>query len=364
MMGTSMGTLFKYPVVFAISLAVTYALTPLVTRLAAKWGMVDMPDSRKIHAFPTPRSGGIAVFAGVHAACAAIYLLPWPYSSGNLDASWWRAVLFASGALLVVGIVDDVRGLKPWLKLSGQTAAAFIMLDAGWSFQILLGHQLPMWLDMVLTVVWILFFINAFNLIDGLDGLSTGLGIIAALGMAGCLLVRNLPGDALVLVALVGACAAFLRFNFHPASIFLGDTGSMFIGFFLASVALGTGSKGTVLVSVGGPLLAAGVPAFDVMLALWRRSFWNGKGAPANFPGSFLAADMGHLHHRMLTWGIDQRGVAVCLYAINVLLVALGLLSLFYASLAVSIFLVLFVIAGYLLVRQGIPPDRDKDHRK
>lgn len=363
-MVTYMGTLAKYPAVFAISLAVTYVLTPLVTRLATKWGMVDMPDPRKIHASATPRGGGIAVFAGVHAACAAIYLLPWPYSSGNLDASWWHTVLFASGALLVVGIVDDIRGLKPWVKLCGQTVAASIMLKAGWSFQMLLGHQLPMWLDVVLTLVWVLFFINAFNLIDGLDGLSTGLGIIAALGMAGCLLVRNLPGDALVLVALVGACAAFLRFNFHPASVFLGDTGSMFIGFFLASVALGTGSKGTVLVSVGVPLLAAGVPAFDVMLALWRRSFWNGKGVTANFPGSLMSADMDHLHHRMLTWGIDQKGVAVCLYAINVLFVALGLLSLFHASLAVSIFLILFVMAGHQLVRRGILRDRDKDHPK
>jgi UDP-N-acetylmuramyl pentapeptide phosphotransferase/UDP-N-acetylglucosamine-1-phosphate transferase len=269
--------------------------------------------------------------------------------------------LLASGALLVVGVADDGRGLKPWVKLAGQSTAAFIVLGAGWSFQMLLGHELPMWLDVVLTVGWILFFINAFNLIDGLDGLSTGLGIIAAIGMAGALLVRKLPGDALVLAAFVGACAAFLRFNFHPASVFLGDSGSMFIGFFLASVALGTGSKGTVLVSVGGPLLAAGVPVFDVMLTLWRRSLAQGEGILASSHGSFLCADMDHIHHRLLTKGIGQRRVAVCLYAANVLLIAMGLLSLFYATLAVSIFLLAFVAGGYVLVKRGILRDRAKD---
>src|SRR5207244_1880862 len=127
------------------------------------------------------------------------------------------------------------------------------------------------WLDSIFVVIWIIAVINAFNLIDGLDGLASGLAIISAIGLGGVILLQNLPG-LLVVLGLIGACLAFLRYNFHPASIFLGDTGSMFLGFTLGLVSLQTFTKGTFFLSLSIPLLVLGVPIYDALLAIWRRS--------------------------------------------------------------------------------------------
>ena len=134
------------------------------------------------------------------------------------------------------------------------------------------GSNYPGYLNLVVTVAWILILVNAFNLIDGMDGLAVGLAVISSCGIAGSLLFRHLPGDALILIGLIGSCLAFLRYNYYPAKIFLGDSGSMFLGFTLATIALGTASKGTAMATIGIPLLAVGVPIFDTILAIWRRS--------------------------------------------------------------------------------------------
>jgi len=160
--------------------------------------------------------------------------------------------------LLVVGLVDDIRGLSAWKKLAGQVAAALWVPLSGTQFGNFFGYKLPGFLDGVLVVFWIVAVINAYNLIDGLDGLASGLAIISATGLCGILVLNHAPGVILPLLALIGACLAFLRYNFHPASIFLGDTGSMAIGFTLGVVSLQTFTKNTFFLSMAIPLLILG----------------------------------------------------------------------------------------------------------
>jgi UDP-N-acetylmuramyl pentapeptide phosphotransferase/UDP-N-acetylglucosamine-1-phosphate transferase len=271
-----------------------------------------------------------------------------------LTLDWWLKFFPASLFLIIVGVADDRWGMQPRIKLGCQILAAVALYASGVHLGSLFYFPLPWPVDCLLTVLWCVGFMNAFNLIDGLDGLATGLGIIAAAGVAGSMVIRHMPGDTLVLLGLIGACLGFLRYNFNPARVFLGDTGSMFIGFTLAAISLSTGSKGTIVASMAVPLLAAGVPILDTALAIWRRSVrrlrQNMEGN-TNGNGKVFTADKDHLHHRLLRTGKSHKKVAITLYAINGGLVAVGLLSLAFNSHATAIYLVTFVVAAYVIVR-------------
>jgi len=350
----------KYPLILAIGFIATYILVPIVIAIATKIGMVDQPSERRVNTRAIPRGGGVAVFLGFQLACAAVFFLPWQESfASNLTLEWWHAVLAASGVLLLVGLLDDRFQIAWWLKLTGQVVAALIMFQHGASVNLILGFELPPTLNLVITIAWYLAFINSFNLIDGLDGLATGLATIAALGLSGFAFLRNAPGDALVLLGLVGASLAFLRFNFYPARVFLGDSGSMFIGFILAAIALGSGTKAGTLAAIGAPLLAIGVPFFDTVLAIWRRSV---RGVLAHSDpktpqptsvalASIAQPDLDHLHHRMLRSGRTQRAVAMNLYLVNALLVGLAILTRVCSSYALGMFMIAFAIGSYVVVR-------------
>lgn len=343
---------FKYPFLFSVAFLATYFFTPLVRRAALAFHVVDQPTERRVHQRTVPSAGGVAVYLGFHLACAAVYFLPWSSFAGNIDKHWWQNYLFVSSFVLLFGLWDDVFGLKPIAKLVSQIALSLLMFHVGVRVGNVLWLSLPLSLDLALTVLWFVGITNAFNLIDGLDGLAAGLAGIAALGIAASFLLRGLPGDALLLIGFSGACFAFLRYNFYPAQIFLGDTGSQFIGFTLAAIALSTSSKGTMLVSLGVPMLAIGVPIFDTALAVWRRSvrgvYLNGEGQ--NNKG-VLHFDLEHLHHRMLQRSGDQRKVAFALYLANALLVALGLSSILFVSHAHGIFLLAFLVGSYVVFR-------------
>lgn len=346
----------KYAFVFFTGFLVTYLLTPVVRRIAATLGMVDMPVARRIHSVPTPRGGGMAVFFGFHAACAASFLVPWVPFERNLLLSWWLgSFLPASLFVLCFGLVDDLKNLPPRAKLLCQVAAAAIAWAAGIRFSVLLDIALPAYIDWPLTILWFLAFMNAFNLIDGLDGLAAGLATIASLGVAGSLVLRHMPGDVLMLLGLVGACVAFLRYNFHPASIFLGDSGSLFLGFTLAALSLGTGSKGPVLVTIAVPLLAVGIPMFDMFLALWRRSIRAlvGRGGTTadSTAGGIFAADRDHLHHRLVGTGLSHQNVAYYLYVLSGLMIAVALAGMALRSYAMAIYTAAFVAAVYVAVK-------------
>lgn len=344
----------KYVAVFLAAFVVTYLLTPMVRKGAIALGMMDLPDDRRVHKHPTPRSGGLAILAGFHLAYLLAVTCGWSVYTAELNIEWWRWFLAASGLLALVGLLDDCFSIRPLAKLAGQIGAATILFAGGARMGNVAGFDLPLLVDYGLTLFWFLALTNAFNLIDGLDGLATGLALITLIGLAGALLLQRSPGDAMVLLMLAGACAAFLRYNFHPASIFLGDTGSMFLGFSLAAFSLSTSSKGTFLAALGVPILAMGVPIFDTMLAIWRRSmrmFWPRAFSLSHRPGGVMTADAEHLHHRFLRMGLEQHQVAIVLYLINGALVLVGLLSVMFKAQAAAIYIVGFMAWSYLVCR-------------
>ena len=347
------GDLDKYLLVFLTGLVVSYLLTPVVKKLAFQFGVVDLPNARRPHQRPTARGGGVALFIGVQVASLLAVRFLWSDKLvGELDFVWWWHFALSSSVLFVVGIIDDVRGMKPLIKLGGQTLAASIMSLTVTKFGSLLGMNLPAPIDHLLVVIWLVAIINAFNLIDGLDGLASGLAVISAVGLCGILAINHLSGDVLVLLGFIGACLGFLRYNFHPASIFLGDTGSMFIGFTLGVVSLQTVTKNSFLISLTIPMLVLGVPIYDAVLAIWRRTVrkWVADKTSGVKRG-IMQPDLEHLHHRLKFAGLSTGRVAAYLCVLNGGLVLVGLLIALYQQQAAGIFLIALLGGVYLLMR-------------
>jgi UDP-N-acetylmuramyl pentapeptide phosphotransferase/UDP-N-acetylglucosamine-1-phosphate transferase len=344
----------KYVAALLAAFSATYLLTPAVRGLARRVGAVDLPNERRPHQRPTARGGGLAVILGFYAACLLGLGMGGESRAGGFDFHWVTGFFPASLLLLVVGLVDDVRGMRPWKKLAGQIAAASWIAVSGTHFGSFLGYQLPALIDGCLVVIWIVAVINAYNLIDGLDGLASGLAIISATGLCGILVLGHIPGVVFPLVALIGACVAFLRYNFHPATIFLGDTGSMSIGLILGVISLQSFTKNTFFLSMTVPLLILGIPLYDTLLAVWRRSvrslFNNAApGSPAR--RGIMTADVEHLHHRLSKSGLGTRRVALVLFVANAGFVAFGLLMITFRSHATGIFLLALLAFAYVLLR-------------
>jgi len=350
----SFEAILKYPAVFLAGLAAALIVTPLWRRLAPRWGFLDRPGERKIHHEPVPRGGGTAIFLGFHAACAVVFLVPWKSFAGQVSIDWWLRFLPLSSAVLGLGLLDDRLDLRPAAKLAGQAVIGLAAYALGIRLQNILGLALPGWVDAAATVVWFIVLMNAFNLIDGMDGLATGIALIAAGGIGLSLVFRKAPGDVLLFLGFAGACLGFLRYNFHPASVFLGDAGSLFLGFTLAALSVSTHSKAPFMAGVGVPLLAMGVPLFDALLAVWRRAARRLLG-PAAVPGAarpgIESADEDHLHHRLLRKGHGQHQVAALLYAATLVLVLVGLLASVFRDRALGILVLAFLLAAYTIVR-------------
>lgn len=339
---------------FIFALAMSLALTPACRTLVKRLGMIDKPDARRINKVPIPRGGGIAVIITVLGT-----LWTWVFLAGHTisqcyDAAWLVAYTVASLALATLGFVDDKWGVKARLKLFIQIGVAtFLFLNDVRIGGILVAF--PIWLDYLITVFWIVGAINAFNLIDGLDGLASGLAIIASLGMAGSIFFAGDCADILPYLVLAGACCGFLRYNFHPASVFLGDTGSMFIGLSIAVFPLlSGGSRMGIIPALGVPLLAMGVPIFDTMLAIWRRSVRALLNRGAGHEGGLMDPDKDHVHHRLLRQVLNQRKVALSLYLFSVLLVSVGLVGLLLKGRAPGFFMIAFVVGCLIVVRHLI----------
>src|SRR6185437_16175453 len=349
------GDFGKYIAVFVTGLVVTYLLTPLVRSLAIRFHVVDMPNERRPHKRPTARGGGLAVVIGVHAACLMALLFPWPQFAGHLAFQWWKSFALASIVLLVIGIIDDVRGLRPLIKLAGQAIAAGFIALSGARFGTLFGYELPRVVDFALVELWLLTIINAFNLIDGLDGLASGLAIISAAGLGGIFAINHMPSNVLVLLGLIGACLGFLRYNFHPATIFLGDTGSMFLGFILGVVSLQTFHKNTFLLSAAIPMMVLGIPIYDALLAMWRRwarGLLRAADSGTRMRFGIMQPDLDHLHHRLSKAGLSTRRVATTLFFTNAMLVFFGLLLTTFRSHTIGIFLIALLAVVYVLMRR------------
>jgi UDP-N-acetylmuramyl pentapeptide phosphotransferase/UDP-N-acetylglucosamine-1-phosphate transferase len=337
---------------FIMGAALVLFLVPPVRTALTKLGLVDQPSARRINKKPVPRGGGVALCAGT-----VLTDLLWRLAIRSY-APWtspeqYRMFLLASALIVFVGFIDDAFDLKPVLKLIGQIAVALLLYASGISLGEAVWFDVPPLVDCAITLGWYVIIINAFNLIDGMDGLASGLALIGSIGLAVCLIGRGKINDALPLVILAGGCLGFLRYNFNPASIFLGDCGSMYLGLVLATVPLLTGGKSAFLASLGVPLLIMGVPLFDTVLAIWRRSMRamipNADGRHEF--GRIMKPDMEHLHHRFLSSGLTQRRAAWVLYVMSLVMVLVAVGASFFSNRSTGIILFGTLVIIAIMVR-------------
>ena len=286
---------------FLVALAVVLALTPAVGRVARVLGVVDEPgERRRVHLRAVPRLGGVAIFLGIFVPALAFLDLTGPY----------RGIVLGAALATTVGIVDDFRGL-PWeVKLAGQVGAAGIAVQAGvtidrFTFPIVGVHDLPDWLAVVLSIVWIVAIMNMVNFLDGLDGLAAGVCAISGATFAVIALSLGRPNAAVLSAIVAGACLGFLRHNFYPARIFMGDSGSMLLGFTLAAVAIEGTLKTAATVALFFPLFVLAVPILDTSFVVARR-LRRGERV--------FAPDQSHLHHRFIRRGFSQRETVLYLW--------------------------------------------------
>ena len=293
---------------FILALAISFACTPAVRMLAIKIKAVDVPkDNRRMHKVPIPRMGGLAIFAGF--LVSVLFFVPL--------GTEFRSILIGALILVVLGIIDDIVALKPRTKFAGQIIAALIPALSGVSIHGIVNPFVPGQYSTLgifsipLTVIWIVGITNAVNFIDGLDGLACGVSAIATVTM---FIIAVLFGEiyiALMMAALAGACLGFLPYNMNPAKIFMGDTGSMFLGYILATVSIQGLFKFYAVISFAVPFILLGLPIFDTGFAIVRRLL---KGQ------SPLQADRGHVHHRLIDLGFDQKQSVAILYTFSALM--------------------------------------------
>ena len=299
----------------------TIGSVPIVKRLAHSIGALDEPtEERQIHSASVPRLGGVAVF--VPACAAALLGLCLVSEAGVQPLTPELLGLFvASSAVFVLGICDDVFRLRPAIKLIVQGAATGVLYLSGIRIQEITTPfgvwRLPALAGLLLMVVWVVGLTNGMNLVDGIDGLATGLGIVGAMTIAVLAFLQDSLEVALIAGTLAGSLAGFLWFNFHPATIFLGDSGALALGFLLAAVPIVASQKSTAAFALLVPMIAFGVPIFDTTLAIVRRTA-QGK--------RLFEADRGHVHHRLLALGLDQRQVALTLYGVSAVLAVMAIL--------------------------------------
>ncbi|MCL2336718.1 MAG: undecaprenyl/decaprenyl-phosphate alpha-N-acetylglucosaminyl 1-phosphate transferase [Firmicutes bacterium] len=330
-----------------LALVLGFLLTPPVRKLAVKVGALDYPDQRKVHSGTMPRMGGLAVYAAfVVAVLVFRQLTPQVLS-----------LLAGATAILFVGMADDIYGLPAVVKLVGQILAALVVVKFGIQVYYVtnpLNGQIILlgWLAIPLTVFWIVAVTNAVNLIDGLDGLAGGVSCIAALTIAAVTWTQFGAGHGgmtemiMLALTLVAAVAGFLRFNFHPAKIFLGDTGSMFLGFTLAVLAIMSLTKSAAAVSVIIPLVILGVPLLDTFFAIFRRCY---QRRPIFQP------DKHHLHHQLMAMGLNHRQTVLVIYGLSAFLgLNAVVINLITSDQALVLLVILAVAVIYLANRVGV----------
>ncbi len=339
-----------------VALLVTYALTPHVRRVAERLGAIDHPGGRRINTEPTPRLGGIAIYIGFVAAAAVAMVITRPIELVNGNGEMYiripialqtdrglLGIMLGGTFLLACGIYDDVRGMHPALKFLAMVAAAALLIPFGLVTQFLThpltGQSIAAgpW-GAVFTIVWVVSVVNVINIIDGVDGLAAGIAAIAATTL---LLTAIHKSDAVAIslaAALVGCAVGFLRHNFNPARIFMGDSGSMFLGYVLGGLSVMGLYKSFTAISLAVPFLALGVPIADTAFAIARRLL---SRKPVYLP------DRGHLHHRLLDRGLSQRQTVFLLYLISATL-GLGALALAGVNRGGSIVTLAFIITVLL----------------
>jgi len=312
-----------YVVTFSVALLLSLLLTPLIKRAALRIRAVDTPDHRKVHVVQIPRLGGLAVFASF---MIVFYTANW-FGYGELEKAefsphFLKGFAFASAIIVFLGVWDDLRNIRPFLKLVLQLLAASIAMAYGMVIMIIdvpFFGQLNLGIfGIPFTLLWIVGITNAINLIDGLDGLAAGVTFIACMTLFLISISQGKIETALFSVILAGSIVGFLRYNFNPAQIFLGDSGAYFLGFSLANFSVVGAMKASTAVALLIPIIALGFPIMDTVFAMLRRSgraLKDGKGPIALFR-EIGVADKEHVHHKLLDLGYTHRMTVVILYGI------------------------------------------------
>ncbi len=330
-----------YMLAFVIAAGVALLITPGVILLAAKTGAMDAPDARKVHKKPIPRIGGIGIYAAFMVAMLSVL----SFVDVTAEVKTEIIGLMVGGSLIVlVGVIDDYKNLPAKVKLVGQIIAAAVLVIA---FDVRIDfitdpfgdYIYTEWLAVPFTIFWIVGLTNTVNLIDGLDGLAAGVATIAAVTIMMVALQQSIMLVAVLTAALAGAAFGFLYYNFNPARIFMGDSGSMFLGFMLAGISVIGAVKSAATIALIVPILALGLPILDTTFAIVRR--YRG-GVPIFKP------DKGHLHHRLLDLGFTQRQAVLLMYVISALL-GLSAVALTEVSNQLAIIIVCVVVVVVLL---------------
>ncbi len=344
--------------VFFGSTLLALVITPLVIRFARRIKAIDAPSIRKVHSNPVPRIGGVAIFVSAMLLILPVLLLPNAVGEVFRDMKLQIIALLATATFIfLVGLVDDVRGLRARMKLIAQLIAAMVICAVGIRIKIVgVADWLTInfgWFSWPLTLLWIVGITNAVNLSDGLDGLAAGIsavacGVIAILAIQGGQAVM-----AVLMLALLGSLCGFLVFNFNPAKVFMGDCGSLFLGFTIASSSVMCANKSSALVGLALPILALGIPIFDTLFSMLRR-FLERR--------SIFSPDRSHFHHHLLALGLTQRHVVVVSYAVTCLFAGMGLFMMVTRSIntlvlflcILLLLLLLFCVVGSVRLHETI----------
>ena len=308
-----------------IAAGITTLVVPIIRRLGLRFGLTDQPDPRKQHAVPMVRLGGVGMVLGFAAALAVTWSLGgFGLLAPDRDQLIWTT-LAGSLCFFLIGLADDLFALSPWPRLAGQIAVAMVVwsqgvrigaIDLPWLTHGASPIVLPALLSLVATVIWLVGITNAINWLDGLDGLAAGVAGIAAVGLLSVSFSLNQPAAGLLAAALAGCCFGFLRHNFNPARIFMGDGGSYFLGFTLAAVSIVGPAKGLTTVSLLLPLLILSLPLADMSAVIMGRL---SEGHSPFYP------DRRHLHHRLLRAGFSHRRTVLLIYVFTQWLAALAM---------------------------------------
>lgn len=347
---------FWFPAIFLIAFTGTVVATPLARRLAWRVNAIDYPDGRRVNTKPIPRLGGAAVFFGLVLPLGVIVVInlidpDLLHIRGlNKDINYY-GVGAAMVIMFAVGLFDDIYQIKPLVKFLGQIAAAIVACASGVLFSHFLNPFGPGtidigWLSGPVTVFYLVAFANIINLIDGLDGLASGIVAICAAAMFFLSFTRGGMDAAIVAAALVGVCLGFLIFNFYPAKVFLGDSGALVLGFSLGLVSLFGVVRATALVSLLIPVVIAGIPVIDTFTTIVRR-LRSGK--------SVFKPDNEHIHHRIIKLGFSQRRTVLIIYGISIVLSILAILiAQDHSPMRLVCIIVLIIIVALFIWRLGL----------
>lgn len=333
-----------YILALIIALLASFLLTPYIKQLAVKIGAVDKPDKRKVHTQVMPRLGGLAIYLATMLAIVCSMPITRDLLGILLGGTW----------IVIVGVLDDKYSLPARVKLAGQVIAAVILVafdvKIEWLNNPFGGYFYLEYLSVPFTVFWVISFINVVNLIDGLDGLAAGVSGIASITVILVAVHQGYFPVATLTAALAGGIIGFIHYNFNPATIFMGDTGSMFIGYMLAAISIFGAVKSAATIALLVPAIALGLPIMDTAFAILRR-YSNGR--------PIFQPDKGHLHHRLLAMGLSQRQAVLLMYGISIVL-CLAAFVLAEANVYVAAVVIVLILVGVAVgaKRIGILNDR------